>query len=161
ELQRRVLVVVGDRKDALEHRLEAHVLAVLRRVVLLQERLVRVPLDLDQIRDLDDRRNLPEVATDATAALNLSCHLSPQPRCSGAATSHPRPPPPAPAPPPPPPPGNPPGPQNPAIPVAGSVQRAAVDTQRYLISTAAPTSSSFFFMSSASAFDTFSLTALG
>src|SRR5262249_50092610 len=83
ELQRRVLVVVGDRKDALEHRLETHVLAVLRRVVLLQEGLVRVPLDLDQVRDLNDGRNLPEIATDTTAALNLPRHLSPQPRCSG------------------------------------------------------------------------------
>src|SRR5439155_21158 len=68
ELQQGVVVVVGDRKHRLEHRLQSDLLATVGLDVLLQERLVRPLLDLDQIRDLDDRRNLSEVLAAAPPA---------------------------------------------------------------------------------------------
>ena len=53
ELQRAVLPQVGDREDALEHRLQPGVLAVRREHAHLQEALVGVLLDLDEVRDRD------------------------------------------------------------------------------------------------------------
>src|SRR5207237_3222936 len=50
ELEQGVVVVVGDRKDRLEHRLEPDLLTVVRRSVLLEERLVRPLLHLDEVQ---------------------------------------------------------------------------------------------------------------
>ncbi len=74
ELQQGIVVVVGDREHRLEHGLQPDLLTPVCRDVLLQERLVRPLLNLDQIRDLDDRRNLPEVLAAAPPALNRACH---------------------------------------------------------------------------------------
>jgi hypothetical protein len=74
ELQLGVPVVIGDREDGLEHRLQPDFLAALGRHVLLQKLLVRLPLDLDEIRDLDGRRNLPEVLAGPAPALDRACH---------------------------------------------------------------------------------------
>jgi hypothetical protein len=51
ELERRVLAEIADRKHGLEHRLQAGVLALRGQPVHLQEPLVRLLLDLDQVRD--------------------------------------------------------------------------------------------------------------
>ena len=74
ELEQCVVVVVGDRKYRLEDRLQPELLAPIRRSVLLQERLVRSLLNLDQVRDLDDRRDLAEVFAAAAPTLNSACH---------------------------------------------------------------------------------------
>src|SRR5262249_7402808 len=74
ELEQRVVVVVGDRKNRLEDRLQSELLAPVRRSVLLQEGLVRSLLNLDQVRDLDDRRDLAEVLTAAAPTLHRACH---------------------------------------------------------------------------------------
>src|SRR5206468_3693203 len=123
ELQQGIVVVVGDREHRLEHGLQPDLLTPVCRDVLLQERLVRPLLNLDQIRDLDDRRNLPEVLAAAPPALNRACH-SHSPENEGSL---------------------------PVVPPA----------RDYLTWTVAPCSSSFFFMSSASALVTFSLTGFG
>src|SRR5262249_48740418 len=123
ELQQRVVVVIRDGKHRLEHGLQPEVLAPMRRDVLLEKRLVRPLLNLDEIRDLDDRRNLAEVLAAAPPALNRSCHLA--------------------------------SPGNRVRSLRSSPRRV------YLTWTVAPCSSSFFFMSSASAFVTLSLTGFG
>jgi hypothetical protein len=60
ELERRGIVEVLDRKDGVEDRLQADVLALLRLDVRLQEALEGLLLDLDQVRNLEDRRDLRE-----------------------------------------------------------------------------------------------------
>jgi hypothetical protein len=74
ELEQRVIVVVGDRKHRLEDRLQSELLTPIGRSVLLQEGLVRSLLNLDQVRDLDDRRDLAEVFAAAAPTLNNACH---------------------------------------------------------------------------------------
>ena len=80
ELERGGLVEVLDGEDGLEDRLQALVLTLLGRNVLLQELLVRAALDLDQVRDVDDLLDAAERAPGAqvirhTRALNqLSAH---------------------------------------------------------------------------------------
>src|SRR5207245_7419474 len=74
ELEQRVVVVVGDRKHRLEERLQSELLTPVGRSVLLQEGFVRSLLNLDQVRDLDDRRDLAEVYAAAAPTLNRACH---------------------------------------------------------------------------------------
>jgi hypothetical protein len=74
ELQQRIVVVVGDREDGLEHRLQPDLLAAVGRHVLLEKRLVGALLHLDEVRDLHDGRNLPEITTAAAPTLNRACH---------------------------------------------------------------------------------------
>src|SRR5262249_3888161 len=64
--------------------LQTDLLAPLRSHILLQKLLVRLLLDLDQIRDLDNRRNLAEIPPHATPARDNSCHTSSAPRSCGA-----------------------------------------------------------------------------
>jgi hypothetical protein len=74
ELEQRVVVVVGDGEHRPEHRLQPDLLAAIGGDVLLQKRLVRPLLHLDQVRDLHDGRDLPEVPATATPTLNRACH---------------------------------------------------------------------------------------
>src|SRR5213593_1743290 len=75
ELQQRVVVVVGDREHRLEDSLEPDVLPAVRGGILLQKRLVRALLHLNEVRNLNDRRDLAEVLTAAAPALDHSCHM--------------------------------------------------------------------------------------
>src|SRR5206468_3238290 len=75
ELQQRVVVVVGDREHRLEDSLEPDVLPAVREGILLQKRLVRALLHLNEVRNLNDRRDLAEVLTAAAPALDHSCHM--------------------------------------------------------------------------------------
>src|SRR5262249_52246308 len=61
ELQGAVLPQVGDREDALEHRLQPRVLAVRGQHPHLQEALVGVLLDLDEVRNRDRGLDLRKV----------------------------------------------------------------------------------------------------
>src|SRR5205823_6128 len=61
ELERRVLPEIADREDRLEHRLQAGVLALARQTVHLQEALVRLLLDLDQVRDGNGRLDFRKI----------------------------------------------------------------------------------------------------
>jgi hypothetical protein len=74
ELQRGVPVVVLDREDRLEDRLQPVLVAPLGRDLLLEKLLVGLLLDLDEVRDLDDRRDLAEVFAAAAPTLNSACH---------------------------------------------------------------------------------------
>src|SRR6185295_20283533 len=58
ELERRVLSEIADREDRLKDRLQPRILALGRQTVHLQEPLVRLPLNLDQIRDGNSRLDL-------------------------------------------------------------------------------------------------------
>src|SRR5207244_6769201 len=131
ELQQRVVVVVGDREHRLEDSLEPDVLPAVRGGILLQKRLVRALLHLNEVRNLNDRRDLAEVLTAAAPALDHSCHMFSRRTVTSSSTR------PAPR----------------LAPQGGSPP--------YLIWTLAPCSSSFFFVSSASALVTFSFTAFG
>ena len=64
ELQRRGIVEVLDRKHGVENSLQADVLTLLLLHVELKEAVERFPLDLDQIRDLEDRGDLREILAD-------------------------------------------------------------------------------------------------
>jgi CBS domain-containing protein len=74
ELQHGVVVVVGDGEHRLEDRLEAVLLPAIAANVLLEERLVGALLHLDEVRDLHDGGNLPEVTPAAAPTLNRACH---------------------------------------------------------------------------------------
>src|SRR5476649_1589026 len=74
ELEGRVLAEVADREDRLEHRLETRVLALARQTVHLQETLVRLLLDLDQVRDRNGRLDLREVDALAVDVLGKAVH---------------------------------------------------------------------------------------
>src|SRR4029453_11379545 len=132
ELEQRVVVVVGNREHRFKHPLQAGLLAPLRRDVLLQEVLVGPLLYLDQIRDLDDRRDLAEILATAVPTLNGSCHTLSWGRPSG-----------------------------PGLTESLIAKQSSVPGRAYFTETVAPCSSSFFFISSASAFVTFSFTAFG
>src|SRR5262249_40141510 len=58
ELERRVLPEVANREDGLEDRLQAGVLALRGEPVHLQEPLIRLPLDLDEVRNGNRRLDL-------------------------------------------------------------------------------------------------------
>src|SRR4029079_17315190 len=74
ELERRVLAEVADRKDRLEHRLEAGVLALARQTVHLQEALVRLLLNLDQVRDWNSRFDFRKVDALAVNVFGKAVH---------------------------------------------------------------------------------------
>src|SRR5262249_52616636 len=75
ELKRRGLGEVLDREDALEDALEPDVLALIERYILLQKLLVALLLDVDQVGDVDDLRDLREALPNAEIVLNDGCHL--------------------------------------------------------------------------------------
>ena len=74
ELERGVLPEVGDREDRLEHRLQAGVFALGRQAVHLEKALVRVLLDLDQVRDRNRRLDLREVDALSVNVLGKAVH---------------------------------------------------------------------------------------
>ncbi len=74
ELERRVLAEIADRKNRLEHRLQPLVLAFRGQAVHLQEALVALPLDLDEIRDLDRGPDFREVLALAVDVLGKAVH---------------------------------------------------------------------------------------
>jgi len=74
ELQRRRLVEVADREHRLEHTLKAEVLTLLRRDVRLEELLVGLLLDVDEIGNVDDLRDLGEGLPHAEVVLDLRRH---------------------------------------------------------------------------------------
>src|SRR5262249_18512935 len=90
ELEARIAVVVGDREHRLEDGLQSDVLPSIGRDILLQELLVRLLLDFDEIRDLDDGRDLAEVSADSPPARDRTCHTSSAPRPMGLSSTHPR-----------------------------------------------------------------------
>src|SRR5262249_15130851 len=120
------------------------------------ELLVGLLLDLDEVRDLDDRRDLAEVLADPAPARDVACHTPSAPRPMGLCL-------------------DPPGADAGLAPAAppgdtlslegGHCRRPPGLGQRkrrgYFTCTAAPTSSSFFWMSVASALLIFSFTAFG
>ena len=57
EVQLRDVAEVGDRKYRLEHRLQTTVIALARQRIHLQKAIVRTLLHLNQVGDLDGRRN--------------------------------------------------------------------------------------------------------
>ena len=84
ELEHGVPVVVLDREHRLEDRLQPRLVAPLGRDLLLQKLLVGLLLDLDEIRDLDDGRDLTEVLADPAPALDVARHTPSAPRYRGA-----------------------------------------------------------------------------
>ena len=74
ELERRVLAEVADREDRLEDRLQAGVLALRGQPVHLQEPLVRLLLDLDQVRDRNRGLDLRKVDALAVDVLGKAVH---------------------------------------------------------------------------------------
>ena len=74
ELERRVLAEVADRKDRLEDRLQARILALGWQPVHLQEALVRLLLDLDQVRDRDRRLDLRKIDALSIDVLRKAVH---------------------------------------------------------------------------------------
>ncbi len=79
ELERRVLAEIADRKDRLEHRLQARVLALGRQPVHLQKAFVRLPLNLDEIGNRYGRADLRKIDAFAVDVLGQGVHawLSP------------------------------------------------------------------------------------
>src|SRR6185436_19940469 len=75
ELERRVLAEVADREDALEHRLQADVLALPRQAVHLEEPLVGLLLNLNQIRDRNGGLDLGKINALAVDVLGQAVHL--------------------------------------------------------------------------------------
>ena len=154
ELQRRRLREVLDRKHALEDALKAHVLALVEGDVLLQELLVALLLDVDQVRDVDDLRDLreglprPEVVLDHRRRHLDSSDLPAAITTNGRSVE--RPPLPSKT-----------GTVRPRICFDVEVVVRCSTYRSYLTSTFAPASVSFFLMVSASALTTPSLTVLG
>ena len=74
ELERRILAEIADRKDRLEHRLQAGILALRGKTAHLQEPLVGLPLDLDQVRNRNRRLDLREVLALAINVLGKAVH---------------------------------------------------------------------------------------
>src|SRR6185503_16112132 len=135
--------------DALEHGLQARVLALPRQHPHLQEALVGVLLDLDEVGDGDRRADLLEADPFPVDVLGRVHQFIPR----GGGTK---------------PPSkeeesrkghHPPGFERP-IWRSDAATRCA-SASGYLISTVAPTSSNFFFMAAASSLETPSLTSLG
>ena len=80
ELEHGVPVVVLDREHRLEDRLQSRLVAPLGRDLLLEKLLVGLLLDLDEIRNLDDGRDLAEVLADPAPALDVVRHTPSAPR---------------------------------------------------------------------------------
>ena len=74
EFERGVLTEIADRKDRLEHRLQARVLPLGGQAVHLQESLVRFPLDLDQVRNRNRGLDLREILAFAIDILRKAVH---------------------------------------------------------------------------------------
>ena len=74
ELERRVLAEVADREDGLEDGLQAGILPFRREAVHLQEPLVRLPLNLDEVRDRNRRLDFREVLAFAVDVLRKAVH---------------------------------------------------------------------------------------
>ena len=74
ELERGGLREILDREDALEHALQADVLALVERDVDLEELVVATLLDVDQVRDLDDLVDLREVLANPEVVLDHRRH---------------------------------------------------------------------------------------
>ncbi len=74
ELERGRLAKVLDREDALEDRLQTHVLTLVGRDVALQELVVGALLNVDEVGDLDDLLQLAEVLADPEVVLNDRWH---------------------------------------------------------------------------------------
>jgi hypothetical protein len=86
ELERRVLPEVADREHRLEDRLQAGVFAFRRQAVHLQEPLVRLLLNLDQVRDRDGRLDLAEVDALAVDVFGETVHALNTPRTGKSVT---------------------------------------------------------------------------
>src|SRR5690606_31442118 len=71
-------VEVPDREDALEDALQADFRPLVWRNVRLEELFVRPLLNIDEVRDINDLRDLPEAVADAEVGLNHRRH------CRGA-----------------------------------------------------------------------------
>src|SRR6266542_3052555 len=144
ELEGGGLVEVLDRKHRLEDALKPGVFASLRGRLGLKKLVVGALLDIDQVRNVDDPLDLPEMPTETKIVGDLSCHSDSRIEVEDARVR---------------------------LPIAGAEREQDVfchDCDRtgdarhlYLISTVPPASSSFFFISSASFFDTPSFTGLG
>jgi hypothetical protein len=74
ELERRILPEIADREDGLEDRLQARVLALGGQTIHLQEPLVRLPLDLDEVRDRHRGADFREVLALAVNVLRKAVH---------------------------------------------------------------------------------------
>jgi len=74
ELERARLGEVLDREDALEHALQADVLALFDRGIDLQELVVAALLNVDQVGDLDDLLELRKALTCSKVLLDLRRH---------------------------------------------------------------------------------------
>ena len=61
EVELRHVAEVGDGKDRLEHRLQSRIVTLARQRIHLQEAVVGTLLHLDEVRNLDGRRNLGKV----------------------------------------------------------------------------------------------------
>jgi len=72
ELQRRGVVEVLDRKDRVEHSLQSDALPLLHLHAGLEEAVKGLLLNLEEIRDLDDRRHLRKVLANAGRELGES-----------------------------------------------------------------------------------------
>src|SRR5262249_76336 len=136
ELARSVEVL--DRKHAAEHGLEAHLLARVRRHVRLQELVVRALLDIDKVGNLDNLLHTAEVLAEAKVRLNHRRHRVASEKLAGTknGTMTPR---------------------RPSFGRGAGEHKASwrmINTIDYLSSTFAPASSSFFFISAASALAT-------
>src|SRR5690606_18464033 len=79
-LERGVAGVADDREYALERGVQADVVAILGPYFVLQKLLVGVDLDREQIRDLEDARQLPEILTNALLFSERISHLRATPK---------------------------------------------------------------------------------
>ena len=75
ELELAVLAEVGDGEDRLEDRLKTHVFPFRREQVHLKEPLVRLPLDLDEVRDRNHRPDSREIDAIAIGIYGEFLHL--------------------------------------------------------------------------------------
>ena len=66
---------IADRKDALEGPLQAGVLPFLNRHILLKKPFIRLLLNLDEIGDLDNLLDLPEVSSHSMTHTIIWIHL--------------------------------------------------------------------------------------
>src|SRR4051794_16338062 len=72
EFKLRDVPEVRNWKYGLEYRLQTRVISLARQLVHLQKAVVRTLLDLDEVRDLDRRRNLGEVESFAEGSFLFS-----------------------------------------------------------------------------------------
>ena len=74
KLERSCLIEILDRKDRAEDPLQSGVRPMFRRKDTLQELVVRVPLDLQQVGNVDELANPTERASDAEVICQLQSH---------------------------------------------------------------------------------------